>query len=106
MILEALAAFVAMFLADFVWAKYIKAIADHRRPSASSWAVLLMVLSGVATITYVNNHWMLIPAALGAFAGTWFSVPKPHGIYLLSPEPVAAGLNARPMKDSPKEKGP
>lgn len=80
MILEALAAFWAVFFADFVWARYITAIAEARKLHASAWAVALLVLSGVATIAYVNNHWMLIPAAAGAFVGTWFSIRKsaPH----------------------------
>jgi len=35
------------------------------------WAVVVFLLACVAVINYTTNHWLLIPAALGAFCGTY-----------------------------------
>jgi len=72
--IEAATVFAAIFIADFVWARYIGAAAHGRRVEASSWAVAVIVMGGYATIKYVGNPMMLAPAALGAFAGTWTSL--------------------------------
>lgn len=74
MILEALATFALMFALDFAWAGYIKAVADGQAMRAAVLASALMAITGAITLSYVNNPWMLIPVALGAFAGTYASV--------------------------------
>lgn len=63
--------FAAMFALDYVWTYYTKAIQRHAPLAASSWAVSITIFNAVAQIGYVGNHWLLIPAALGAFAGTY-----------------------------------
>lgn len=62
--------FAIMFVLDIVWARYTAALVAKRIGSASSYAAFIAVLSGVSTISYVNDHWLLVPAAFGAFAGT------------------------------------
>lgn len=69
-----LTVFVAMFAVDFVWARYITACAERARFEAASWSVLVILLGGYVAISYVGDPWLLIPAGLGAFAGTWVSV--------------------------------
>ena len=68
------AVFCAMTLTDFVWARYTKAIADGRIWPASSLSVAIIMCGAYVTTSYVENHWNLIPAGLGAFAGTWISM--------------------------------
>lgn len=65
---------VAMFLLDFVWAEYTKAIAARSAYVASALSSVLIGLSGFVAINYVEDHWALIPAAIGAFAGTFVSL--------------------------------
>jgi lipid-A-disaccharide synthase-like uncharacterized protein len=66
--------FVAMFAMDFVWARYTHAIAEHRAMPASFWAVAILGFSGYVTTSYVKDPWMLIPAGVGAFMGTWAAI--------------------------------
>jgi hypothetical protein len=71
---EFLLVFVAMFLMDFVWARYTAAIARQYAHAASSWAVFIILLSGYVTTSYVGNPWLLVPAGFGAYAGTWAAI--------------------------------
>jgi hypothetical protein len=66
--------FVAMFALDFVWAFYTKAIQRHAATAAASWAVGIILFSGFSQIAYTHEPWLLLPAALGAFAGTFIAV--------------------------------
>lgn len=63
--------FLAMTALDFAWAFYTRACADGRAFVAASWAAGLIVLSGAAQIGYTHDPYLLVPAALGAFVGTW-----------------------------------
>lgn len=77
-ILEAIIVFSAMFALDFIWAKYTAAITARRAPVAGLYASAIIVLSGTAQIGYTGNHWLLIPALLGAFAGTFAAIRTAH----------------------------
>jgi uncharacterized membrane protein YfcA len=35
------------------------------------WAAVVFLIACVAVINYTTNYWLLIPAAAGAFCGTW-----------------------------------
>ncbi len=67
--------FVVVFLAvaalDFVWAFYTRACANGWAGIGALMAALIIVLSGSAQIGYTHDPLLLIPAALGAFVGTW-----------------------------------
>lgn len=73
---------VAVFVLDFAWAKYNIATAEKRVLKSSVYAVAVYLLSAMAIMSYTENHWMLIPAAVGSFAGTmvsvWHEKRKPH----------------------------
>lgn len=66
--------FVAMTALDFVYAEYTKAAADRRIWSASIYAAVLIALTSFVTSSYVNDAWLVAPAVLGAFFGTWLSI--------------------------------
>lgn len=66
--------FAALFVLDFVFARYTKSIGDLRAMPASSYAAVIVVLNGAAAVGYVHEPWLLVPAMLGAFTGTWLSV--------------------------------
>jgi len=63
--------FAALFALDFVWVGYTRAIGRANAIGAGAYASLLILLSGTAAISYTHDPYMLIPAALGAFTGTW-----------------------------------
>ncbi|WP_448043806.1 hypothetical protein [Bradyrhizobium liaoningense] len=68
--------FVAVFALDVVWARYTIALTEDRPMRAGTNAAMVIALSGFATINYVNDPWMLLPAAGGAFAGTIVGMMK------------------------------
>jgi hypothetical protein len=72
--MKAIGVFIALFLLDFVWAKYTYAMTERRRVMSAGLASVLILLSGGAAIGYTSDPWMLIPAMLGAFVGTWVAV--------------------------------
>lgn len=61
-------------LADVCWAMYFIKIGDKSSIKAGFWASLLIVLSAYTTVNYVHDSRFIIPAALGAFIGTYISV--------------------------------
>lgn len=69
--------FVACFLMDFAWAIYIKRVSDHQALSSSMWSVAVFMLGAVGVINYTANPWLLIPAAVGCFAGTYLATCRP-----------------------------
>lgn len=76
MIGKAALVFAATFWLDFVWARYTAAITARLKLRASALAGFIILLSGAAQISYVENHWLLIPAVIGAVAGTWVAIPN------------------------------
>lgn len=78
MLIKSTIVFAALFALDFVWAKYTTAITAKRPMLASSFASVIILLSGGAAIGYTTEPLMLIPAMAGAFAGTWVAVRYTH----------------------------
>ena len=72
--LWALATGVAMFCMDFVYAEYTKACADRKALLASLMASIMLGFGGFVVSMYVDDPWMLVPASIGAFFGTYVSV--------------------------------
>lgn len=66
--------FLALFALDFVWAKYTYAMTNRWPWISSGYASAIILLNGVATISFVKDPILVIPAMLGAFAGTFLAV--------------------------------
>ncbi|MFA5871019.1 MAG: hypothetical protein WC842_04020 [Candidatus Paceibacterota bacterium] len=66
--------FIATVLSDALWALYIRKTNLGKALSASSLSAVIVLTAGVVAIEYVNNNWYLVPAALGAFVGTYFTI--------------------------------
>jgi len=75
-LLLAAGVFVNTAVGDWVWARYGMAVADRRAAVASVFAILIILVGAAAVLAYTENHWMLIPAALGAGAGTYFTIRR------------------------------
>ncbi len=71
---SAIIVFAIMTALDFVWARYTAAVTDKRRLAAALYSGAIVGLGGFSTISYVDNHWMLIPAVAGALFGTYLAV--------------------------------
>lgn len=67
---DALIVFATVFALDLLYARYMPAVAEHRKLAAGSYAAAIIACSGYAAVNYVNDPWMLLPAMAGAFAGT------------------------------------
>jgi hypothetical protein len=68
---EYVVTFFAVFFTDIFYTYYLKAIQDERAMAASLWATVVFLVACIAVINYTTNYWLLIPAGLGAFCGTW-----------------------------------
>lgn len=65
--------FFSMLLLDLIWVKYTHAMMRHRALAAGLWATAIAVCLAAITINYVDNAWMIIPTAAGAFVGTYIA---------------------------------
>lgn len=74
--LQCLAAFVALFITDLCWAVYIEQVKRGNALNSALWSVFLFLTGASAVISYTTDPWLLIPAAAGAFAGTFAGVVK------------------------------
>ena len=67
---DGIVTFFALFFTDMFYTYYLKSI-EHEKPLlASLLAVVVFIIASLAVINYTTNHWLLIPACLGAFFGT------------------------------------
>ncbi len=60
-----------MFFTDIFYTYYLKSVQEEQVMKASLWAAVVFVIACIAVINYTTNYWLLIPAALGAFCGTY-----------------------------------
>lgn len=67
---RAVTVFLALAVADATWVFYIRAIANEQHWYAAGIAVVLLVVGAYATVSYVEDKRMIVPAAVGAFVGT------------------------------------
>lgn len=72
--MTALGVFAVYVAIDFVWALYTKHIMAKDSTAAGLSSAAIIFLNGLGTIGFTSNHWLLIPAGLGAFAGTWLAI--------------------------------
>jgi hypothetical protein len=70
------AVFFVTFVADWLWAGYIGAVANRHRVRAGAMSALIVAAGAVTTVSVVANRWLVIPACVGAFAGTWVATVR------------------------------
>jgi hypothetical protein len=73
---NALLAFVTMIGVDMLWAAYIMAASDRHAARAALYSGGIVLGGAVVTLLYVESAWNLIPATLGAVAGTYWTVRR------------------------------
>ena len=72
--LEVILIFLATAVSDVLWVFYIRRTSKGKAISAAAFSSFIVLLGGLVVLAYVDNMWYLIPAALGAFAGTIISI--------------------------------
>ena len=68
------AVMISMFLADMAWTRYFIATEKRAAVKAATWSTIIIVLGSFTTLEYVDNHWNVVAAIIGSFAGTWWTV--------------------------------
>jgi uncharacterized membrane protein YfcA len=63
--------FLAVFATDLLYVYFVKSIQQDQPLSAGLWSMVVTLTASIAVINYTEDHYALIPALLGAFAGTW-----------------------------------
>jgi hypothetical protein len=69
--LDYVVTFFAVFFTDIFYTYYLKAVQEEQTTKASLWAVIVFIVACIAVINYTTNYWLLIPAGVGAFCGTY-----------------------------------
>ena len=72
--ITAIAVFVAVAVLDAFWTKYFLATKNKLAVKAGNYSALIMAFSGLVTRAYNHDGWLLVPAVMGAFVGTYIAV--------------------------------
>ncbi len=72
--IQACIAFFGMAGLDIIFARYTLAVTSRSPVWASSYAAVCLLLGGSVVVTYAHDPIMLIPAAAGAFVGTYIGM--------------------------------
>lgn len=59
-------------ITDIFWTLYITNAASGNKLKASIHSAFIIIVGGFTVVQYVNDHTLLLPAAIGAFLGTYF----------------------------------
>ena len=68
-ILKFLFVMVAMIAADICWTMYFIETEKRRSVHAGLWGAAIMLFGSLVTLNYVEDHRLLIAAAIGSFIG-------------------------------------
>jgi len=66
--------FFAVTFVDIFYTYYIKSVNENRAVVAGFWGAVVWLIGSIAVIEYTANHWLLIPAVVGAFFGTFIGI--------------------------------
>lgn len=66
--------FFALVLTDIVWALYIRWAAQGKALRAALSSILIYVISAFTFGEFIKDVWIIIPAGLGCFVGTYATI--------------------------------
>ena len=75
-VLQWLFVFVVMTAGDFCWAKYTKAVAQHKRIRAAWWSGAIVACGSIVITSYIENRVLTTAAISGAIVGTYLAMGK------------------------------
>jgi uncharacterized membrane protein YfcA len=73
-VLSFIITFIAVTVVDLFYTYYLKSVNENRAVIAGLWGAVVWLIGSIAVIEYTSNHWLLIPACIGAFFGTWIGI--------------------------------
>jgi hypothetical protein len=73
-VLSFIITFVAVFVVDIFYTYYLKSVNENKALKAGFWGAVVWFIGSIAVIEYTANHWLLIPACIGAFFGTYVGI--------------------------------
>lgn len=76
LVLRGVIAFVLAVVIDIVWVFYIRATAQGRAALSATTAAGTIMCGAVNGISFVQHPVLILPAALGAFLGTFVVVKR------------------------------
>lgn len=71
--MEEIKMFVLMFLVDIIWVRCVWSV-NETAFKAAAWSTAFYVVSTAVVLDVVKQPWLILPAAAGAFAGTYATV--------------------------------
>lgn len=74
--LQGVVVFASVAAADYAWTKYNMHSAAKHPHRAAGWSAAIIAFGAVSVVSYTTNHWLLIPALLGAYVGTYVAVRR------------------------------
>ena len=78
--IEWIAIFIGLVIIDILYAIYTKQIQKDNPLLSSASATAIYLISAAIVIGFVQDPWLLVPAALGAFVGTYIGVKINIGV--------------------------
>lgn len=66
--------FAAMMATDFIWARWMNAVAEKNALAASFWTTGTILLGAFVVVSYVKDKRLVWAAAAGGFFGTYVSM--------------------------------
>jgi hypothetical protein len=67
---------VCMFAVDACWTYYTLAVQDKKALQSGLWSVGIMLTGSLVTVSYIEDRTYIVAAAIGAFAGTYYTVNR------------------------------
>lgn len=71
MLLKGIEVFFAMIAVDYFWAWCVRETVSRHAAFAGLLSASVILLGGIVTVQYVTDIRLLLPAAMGAFCGTY-----------------------------------
>lgn len=71
MIMDWAVSFFALFFVDIGYVLYMQNVQKRKKIVASTYATLIFILNSVVIINFTEDKFLLIPAIIGAFVGTY-----------------------------------
>lgn len=73
-LLQAAAVMGSVAVADVFWTGFIAKVGEGRALAAGAFSAAIILMGSITTFSYLESRLYVVPAALGAFLGTYVTV--------------------------------
>jgi hypothetical protein len=74
MIWKVIVVFLSVMFAEIFWTRWTLGVQQKNKLKAANATFMIILLGGITFIGYTSNHWLLLPAAFGGWAGTYMTM--------------------------------